>query len=30
MELDIALAGGLADIALLKPGGFTIMQKTLK
>ena len=28
--LDIALAGGAADIALIKPGGFTIIQKTLK
>lgn len=28
--LDIALAGGTADIALIKPGGFTIIQKTLK
>jgi beta-glucuronidase len=28
--LEIALAGGAADIALIKPGGFTIIQKTLK
>ncbi|HEU4554596.1 MAG TPA: glycoside hydrolase family 2 TIM barrel-domain containing protein [Chitinophaga sp.] len=30
MQLNIALAGGAADIALIKPGGFTIIQKTLK
>lgn len=30
MQLDIPLAGATAHISLIKPGGYTIMQKTLK
>jgi beta-glucuronidase len=30
VALDIDLAGGAADITLVKPGGFIILQKTLK
>ncbi|WP_343674056.1 glycoside hydrolase family 2 TIM barrel-domain containing protein [Chitinophaga sp.] len=30
MQLDIPLAGAAAAISLIKPGGYTIMQKTLK
>lgn len=30
MLIDIPLAGATADITLIKPGGYTIMQKTLK
>lgn len=29
-QLDIPLAGNVADVSLIKPGGFVIMQKTLK
>ncbi|WP_343690870.1 glycoside hydrolase family 2 TIM barrel-domain containing protein [Chitinophaga sp.] len=30
MLIDIPLAGATADVTLIKPGGYTIMQKTLK
>ncbi|WP_440133781.1 glycoside hydrolase family 2 protein [Chitinophaga sancti] len=30
MLIDIPLVGATADITLIKPGGYTIMQKTLK
>lgn len=30
MLIDVPLAGGTANVTLIKPGGYTIMQKTLK